>query len=38
MSIIVRSIVVIFCAYAGWLVAGVQFAELPADAYEQAQN
>jgi hypothetical protein len=38
MSIIIRFIILIFCAYAGSLIAKGQFAELPADSYELAQK
>jgi hypothetical protein len=38
MSVIVRFIILIFCAYAGSLVAGGQFSELPADNYEIARR
>jgi hypothetical protein len=36
MSVIIRFIILIFCAYAGSLIAGEQFSELPADSYELA--
>jgi hypothetical protein len=38
MSIIIRFIILISCAYAGSLIASGQFAELPADPYELAQK
>jgi hypothetical protein len=38
MSIIIRFIILIFCAYAGSLTARGQFSELPADYYELAQK
>jgi hypothetical protein len=37
MSIIIRVVVVVTCAYAGSAVAGVQFADLP-DPYQVAQK
>jgi hypothetical protein len=39
MSIIIRLIIVVFCAYAGSVVAGAQFADLPADeTFQDAQK
>jgi hypothetical protein len=38
MSIIIRFIILIFCAYAGSLIARGQFSELPADFCELAQK
>jgi hypothetical protein len=38
MSIIIRFIILVFCAYAGSLVARAQFSELPAAPYELAQK
>jgi hypothetical protein len=38
MSIIIRFIILIFCAYAGSFMAKGQFSELPADSYELAQK
>jgi hypothetical protein len=38
MSIIIRFIILIFCACAGSLIARGQFSELPADPYELAQK
>jgi hypothetical protein len=37
MSIIIRVAVVVMCAYAGSIVAGVQFPDLP-DPYQMAQK
>ena len=37
MSIIIRVVVVVMCAYAGSVVAGIQFPDL-ADPYEMAQK
>lgn len=37
MSIIIRFVIFMACAYAGSLVAGFQFAELP-DPYQTAQQ
>jgi hypothetical protein len=38
MSIIIRFTILIFCAYAGSLIAREQFSELPADLCELAQK
>jgi hypothetical protein len=38
MSIIIRFIILIFCAYAGSLIARGQFSELPVDFCELAQK
>jgi hypothetical protein len=38
MSVIIRFTVIIFCAYAGSLIAGAQFADLPADFSDLAQK
>jgi hypothetical protein len=37
MSIIIRIVVVVICAYAGSIVAGAQFPDLP-DPYQVAQK
>jgi len=37
MSIIIRVVVVVMCAYAGSVVAGIQFPDLP-DPYEMAEK
>jgi hypothetical protein len=37
MSIIIRVFVVAFCAYAGSVLAGVQFTDIP-DTYQMAQK
>ena len=38
MPVIIRFIILIFCAYAGSLVARGQFSELPADSFELAHK
>jgi hypothetical protein len=38
MSIIIRFIIIFFCAYAGLLFAEGQFSDLPAESYDLAQR
>jgi hypothetical protein len=37
-SIIIRVIILALCGYAGSVVAGTQFADLPADSFQMTQQ
>lgn len=38
MSVIIRFIILALCGYAGSVVAGTQFTDLPADSYEMTHS